>query len=439
MSDFNKDNISNYSWIPDKNAEHKIEIGGTQNVPIAPVAPVAAKSKKSGRVAFAALVVALCIVFSGLSAFGGTYLANKMMPPADTSAPEYEGDVSDDASEAGKVTQPGSVTINKVESGGSLGTEGELSLVSAIASKVGSSVVEISTETVVGGSRFSQYVTSGAGSGVIIAKEGYIITNNHVIDGADNVMVRTNDGTEYKAEVIGSDSSSDIAVLKIDAGDKELTVATVGDSDSLIVGETVVAIGNPLGELGGSVTDGIISALDREIEIDGETMTLLQHNAAVNPGNSGGALFNARGELIGIVNAKSSGEDIEGIGFAIPVNDAISVMEQLVEYGYVRGRVYLGLNLIDIQDTYTAMYYRVNTFGVYVYESEFIEDLKQGDRISAVDGEEVTSYSDMKSILSKKNIGDEIIITVVRNGKVVDVKAVCREYVPDDSAVDFES
>lgn len=436
MSDFNKDNISNYSWIPDKNAEQKIEIGASTEM--VPVAPVSQKSKKGSRIAFAAIVVAICVVFSGLSAFAGTYIANRLSFPADVLDNEGDGTLNQDATEAGKTPSRDSVTINKVESDGTLPSKDDMSLVSAIVEKTGNAVVEITTETVVGGSRFSQYVTSGAGSGVIVAKEGYIITNYHVIDGADNVLVRTNDGTEYKAEIIGSDSSSDIAVLKIDAADKELTVVTVGDSDTLIVGETVIAIGNPLGELGGSVTDGIISALNREIEIDGQTMTLLQHNAAVNPGNSGGALFNARGELIGIVNAKSSGEDIEGIGFAIPVNEAIEVMKSLVEHGYVRGRVYLGLNLIDIQDTYTAMYYRVNTLGLYVMESEFIEDLKQGDRISAVDGEEVTSYSDMKSILSKKNVGDEIIITVVRNGKFVDVKAVCREYTPDENAVDFE-
>ncbi len=437
MSDLNKDNISNYSWVPDKSADHKIEIGVSDKKD-----SIETKRKKNNRIAFAVAVIALCVVFSGFAAFGGTYFANMYFAPQngnnatdDTTAPDNSVSVTPEDG----VDEPGTITVNKVESSGEARNPEDVSVVAAIAAKVGSSVVEISTEIAMGGNIFSQYITGGAGSGVIIAKEGYIITNNHVIEGADNITVRTNDGTEYKATLIGADSASDIAVLKIDAGDKELTTATIGDSDKLIVGEPVIAIGNPLGELGGSVTNGIISALDREIFVEGEKMTLLQHNAAVNPGNSGGALFNAKGELIGIVNAKSSGSDVEGIGFAIPVNEAYSVMEQLIEYGYVRGRVYLGLNLIDIQNTYDAMYYRVNSFGVYVYQSEFIEELKQGDRISAVDGEEVTSYSDMKAILAKKNIGDEIIITVVRGGKVLDIKAVCREYVPTSNAVDFES
>ena len=168
-------------------------------------------------------------------------------------------------------------------------------------------------------------------------------------------------------------------------------------------------------------------------------MTLLQHNAAVNPGNSGGALFNAKGELIGIVNAKSSGSDVEGIGFAIPVNEAYSVMEQLIEYGYVRGRVYLGLNVVDIQSAIDVWRIGGDSYGVYVYESEFIDDIKPYDRISAIDGEVIASYSDMKMILAKKNIGDEVVITVVRAGKMVEVKAVCREYVPSSNEVDFES
>lgn len=424
MSEFNRNDISNYSWVPDKNADHKIEIGGSA---------VSDKKARSGRLVFGIVVVALCVVLSGFAAFGASYLANVLADPSGTPA-----ETTSDASEVGGVTGSPSITVNKVESSEYPRNPEDVSTVASIVSKVGSSVVEISTETAVGGNIFSQYIRSGAGSGVIIAKEGYIITNNHVIDGADSIVVRTTDGTEYKAKLIGTDAAADVAVIKIDAADTTLNIATLGNSDELIVGEPVIAIGNPLGKLGGSVTNGIISALDREILVEGERMKLLQHNAAVNPGNSGGALFNAKGELIGIVNAKSTGEDVEGIGFAIPINDAYAVTEQLIEYGYVRGRVYLGLNYIDIQDAYDAMYYRVNAFGVYVLESEYIEDLKQGDRIAAIDGEEVSSYSDLKSLIAKKNVGDEIVITVVRKGKVIDVKAICREYVPSDNTVNFE-
>ena len=439
MSEFNNNNISNYSWVPDRNADHKIELGTYQTpAQTYPNNNANAGAKKKSHAGLIVVAVVLCILLSGAAAFGSAFLATRLFTfTFDTEAPDTVGeDVTDAPSEAAQTTpDTSSVTINRVEKSDKTRDPKEISLVASVAAKVKDSVVEITTSKVVSGSIYSQYIASGAGSGVIIAKEGYIITNNHVIEGADTITVRTTDGTEYAATIIGADSTTDIAVLKIDAGEKVLTTALLGDS--LIVGEPVVAIGNPLGQLGGSVTDGIISALDRVIVIDGEKMTLLQHNAAVNPGNSGGGLFNSDGDLIGIVNAKSSGEDVEGIGFAIPINNAFDVVKQLIEYGYVRGRAYLGLELIDIQTAFDAMYYRVNAYGVYVVASEFTEDIKQGDRITALDGEEVNSYSSLKSLLAKKNVGDEVTVTVVRGGKIVDVRVVCREYEPSDKAVDF--
>ena len=195
------------------------------------------------------------------------------------------------------------------------------------------SVVEIQTEMVTNGSFLQQYVQTGAGSGIIISQDGYIVTNNHVIEDATSITVRTSDGTSYSAQLVGTDSRTDIAVLKIDA--TGLQPVTFGNSDNLNVGDTAIAIGNPLGELGGTVTNGIISALDRTIVLDNEEMTLLQTNAAINPGNSGGGLFNSRGELIGMVVAKSSGEDIEGLGFAIPSNLVSQVAQELINNGYV--------------------------------------------------------------------------------------------------------
>lgn len=427
MSDFNRDDIGNYSWAPDKNAPDVIDLSGgiSYHKP--------EKKKKKG-VALVAIVVVACILLSAAAGFGGAYLANRFLPGQQ----ETQNPSSSSTSKNGGYEKPSSITVVKAEdTDDDEEGEGNVSIVSSVTSKVAASVVEITTETVVSGTRFTQYITSGAGSGVIIAKEGYIITNNHVIDGADSIMVRMNDGTEFKAKLIGGDDTADIAIIKIDAGDKELTTAVIGNSDKLIVGETVVAIGNPLGKLGGTVTDGIISALDREIEVDGEKMILLQHNAAINPGNSGGGLFNAKGELVGIVNAGV--QEVEGIGFAIPINDAYAAMSELLEYGYVRGRVYLGLSYIDILDAYNALYYGVNTFGVYVYASEFNTELKQGDRISAIDGKEVNSSSDIKAILASHKVGDVLKITVVRGGKVVDVMAECHEYVPDTKTVDFDS
>ncbi|MDF9823876.1 S1-C subfamily serine protease [Breznakia sp. PF5-3] len=201
--------------------------------------------------------------------------------------------------------------------------------VTKIAEKSSKSVVEIKTETMSRDRFFGNYVSEGAGSGVIISENGYIVTNYHVLSGASSVTVTLHDGKEYEAEYIGGDSENDIAVLKIKAND--LTPATIGNSDNLVVGEEVLAIGNPLGELGGTVTDGIISSTSREISVDGVTMELLQTSAAINPGNSGGGLFNMQGELIGIVNAKSSGSDIEGLGFAIPSNTAIEIAEKIVD------------------------------------------------------------------------------------------------------------
>ena len=187
---------------------------------------------------------------------------------------------------------------------------------------------------------------------------------------------------------------------------------SIGDSDELKVGQEVVAVGNPLGELGGTVTNGIISALSRDVNIEGTEMTLIQTNAAVNPGNSGGGLFNMYGELIGIVNAKSttssSGTSVEGIAFAIPVNTAVKVSTELVNYGYVRGKVMLGISYIDIDSQMEAMYYRVSDYGVYVVSSEYTDELKAGDRIVGIDDEQVTYSSDIKAILKEHEVGDVV-------------------------------
>lgn len=228
------------------------------------------------------------------------------------------------------------------------GANGELTRADIIAA-IKDSVVEIRTQAVVSQ---HQYIQKGAGSGVIVgnyksedgSEQGYyIITNAHVIEDAistnrSQITVILTSGTEYNASVVGSDSKSDIAVLKIKET-KELTCATFANEEyKLRVGDEVIAIGNPLGQLGGTVTNGYISALDREILVDGNKMNLLQTDAPINPGNSGGGLFNLRGELVGIINAKSTGTDIEGIGFAIPSNDALKVYSDMVNYGYVTGR-----------------------------------------------------------------------------------------------------
>lgn len=210
-------------------------------------------------------------------------------------------------------------------------------------------VVAVSTSAIVT-SMGQQYIQSGAGSGVVMGVDsaddtvGYIVTNNHVIDGASDVTVTFSNDKTYSAKIVGADALKDIAVLKVDS-DETLTLAVWGDSDNLRVGESTVAVGNPLGTLGGTVTSGIVSALGRDIALNDYQMTLIQTDTAINPGNSGGALFNMNGQVIGIVNAKQSSVSVEGICFAIPSNDAKAVFCDIIEHGKVTGRPDLGITL----------------------------------------------------------------------------------------------
>lgn len=291
------------------------------------------------------------------------------------------------------------------------------STVEQVVEKTADSVVEINTETVTA-QMMGQYVSEGAGSGVIISEDGYIVTNNHVIEGAEKITVRLKNGNTYDAQLIGRDEETDIAIIKIEATE-DLTVATLGDSSSLKVGETAIAIGNPLGQLGGTVTTGIISALDREITLNGEQMNLLQTNAAINPGNSGGGLFDSEGNLIGIVVAKSSGSDVEGLGFAIPIDDVKTVINELIDYGYVVGRTELGVTLVDIDTQQSAMMYRVNQLGTYILqvnEGSAAEKagLQVGDRVISFGDTQVTSSSDISNALDSYQAGDQVKMTVQR-------------------------
>lgn len=360
-----------------------------------------------------AIALAVTMVFSCGLGFGGGYFANKV-----------------------NTSTSGSLNITKTSNSGTTTTASSTSTAnstSEIVKKTADSVVEISTESVVTGSFAQQYVQQGAGSGVIISQDGYILTNNHVINGANSVKVRLRDGTEYDATIIGSDSDNDIALLKVSA--TGLSPATFGDSNSLAVGDYVVAIGNPLGELGGTVTDGIISALARKVTIEDTQMTLLQTNAQVNPGNSGGGLFNANGELVGIVNAKQSATEVEGIAFAIPINNVLDILSDLKEYGYVTGKVDLGIDFTDITSDETAFYYGVNQTGCYVLSVDSGSNAEKagvtrGDLVTKVNDTDVSSSSDITAALEKAEVGDTVTFTVSRRGTSKTISFVLEEYIP---------
>lgn len=327
------------------------------------------------------------------------------------------------------VTNQGDVYSDIIKTFAASNESGEFAI-KDIAKLTENSVVEITTESVIRGNMLGQYVYEGAGSGVVVASDGYIVTNNHVIESASKIMIKLKNGDVHEATVVGKSSESDIAVLKIDATDLQPVV--IGDSSKLVVGDTAVVVGNPLGS-GATVTNGIISALDREIDLGDSVMNLLQTNAAVNPGNSGGGLFNGKGELVGIVVAKSAGEDIEGIGFAIPINDIKDTISEIKTYGYIRGRVQLGVNLLEIDNAWDAMMYRLDSLGVYVKSVEEDSDaekagIKAGDKITSINGKDVDVADDVKKELTSKNPGDKIVLGIYRNGREYNINIVLSEY-----------
>ncbi|MBQ7037307.1 MAG: trypsin-like peptidase domain-containing protein [Clostridia bacterium] len=273
----------------------------------------------------------------------------------------------------------------------------------------------------------------GSGSGIIISTNGYIVTNNHVIEGAKSIKVILNNGKEYDATVVGADSRTDIAVIKVDATD--LPTATIGNSDILEAGERCVAIGNPLGqELAGSLTQGIISALNRTLTVDNVTYTLIQTDAAINPGNSGGALVNAYGEVIGINTVKIGSSEIEGLGFAIPTRNAMPIIEDLMNFGYVKGRPQIGVTLIYVTEQ-EARYYNIPCEGLFVSDvsagsGAATAGIKKGDVILKCNGEEVKSADEINAVRDKFKAGDTITLTVNRDGSVMDIKVVLTEEKP---------
>lgn len=287
----------------------------------------------------------------------------------------------------------------------------------------------------------STSTATATGTGVVITENGYIVTNAHVIYDseyggglADSISVLLNDDTTYDAEVIGYDTDCDLAVLKIDA--EGLTAAEFGDSDSLRLGQSVIAIGNPLGfELMDTVTSGIVSGLDRDITINDKAMTLIQTDAAINSGNSGGPLINKYGQVVGINSSKMSssygdGASIEGIGFAIPSNEVSRIVDDIMQYGFVTGKPQLGISCQDVTDTIAQMYNMpVGVYVTAVSEGSAAEKagIKSGDIITGIEGKDVKTGEELTAEKNKFSAGDEVEITFVRDGEEQTVKVTLDE------------
>ena len=285
-------------------------------------------------------------------------------------------------------------------------------------------------------SRGGGYVQSkmSSGSGIIIRHDGYVVTNNHVIDGASEITVTTIAGQNFAAKVVGRDSRTDIAVLKAD-NDTALPFAELGDSSTLRVGEMALAIGNPLREeLAGTLTVGYISAINRSMVIDGKQMTMLQTDAAINPGNSGGALLNMKGQVIGINTAKSTGYDVEGLGFAIPINEAKPVIESIMQNGYVTGRPLVGIG----GQTVTKAIAKANDLpiGVYVrtvtaFGAAERAGIQVGDVITEFDGQKIETIDDINEIRDQHKVGDTIKVKLSRSGKTIETDLTLLEEKPE--------
>ena len=372
----------------------------------------------TGLKVFAAVMTVVFLVTA--AAFAGFILYSRSRNGGDAA---LDNDISSSSSESRR-DGPQLSLENRPAADEEEYTDGVLST-EEIAAKVRPSVVGIQTYR----TEYPMQVY-GTGSGIIMSEDGYIVTNAHVVSGATGgILVILDNNEEYEAEVVGIDEKTDVAVIKIDASN--LTAAEFGNSDELVVGERIVAIGNPTGmNLAGSVTQGIVSGLKRLISVTNEEtnetieMEAIQVDAAINPGNSGGALINKYGQVVGINSSKMSSTQIEGIGFAIPISTAKPIVDDLIAYGYVRGRVLLGITYYPVSDAVGAM--SGYTPGLWVQSvredmDAYAKGLRAGDIITQIDGQDVRDSATVKGILSAKKPGDSVELTVVQqsiSGKI---------------------
>ncbi|MDR1736275.1 MAG: trypsin-like peptidase domain-containing protein [Oscillospiraceae bacterium] len=374
------------------------------------------QKKRVSKAGIAALLVAAFILCGTGGGVGGYFLATHL-----------NQSYSDRTDPGGQVTPHSTASPTAVPNENTPGSTPAQPMVQSgnrtaltlpeIYDKCNPAVVAISTEMARNNAFGYQSTYASAGSGFITSSDGTVITNHHVIEGADTINVLMPDGKSYKATVVGSDASVDIAVLKIEASG--LPFLTFGDSDEMRVGDTVAAIGNPLGEFANSQTSGTISALSREVNIEGTPLTVLQTDAAVSPGNSGGPLINVYGEVIGIVSAKSVDTGVEGIGFAIPSNSAAVSIASLAQYGYIKGRASLGVTVNLEYSAYASRYRQPE--GVYVESvspgsAADKAGLQEGDIIFGIGDTEVTDFSALQSALLGFKPGEKSTIRFYREG-----------------------
>ena len=372
----------------------------------------AGKKKNKGLKVFAGIMCAiLCVGVVSLAGYGTYALVSNQQ---DQQSAESTTEGTDEQSQSSTTLVLNDKPSTSNSSASVDLSEGELTITER-AEKVLPSTVGIvsyiqNQQSIFGGEQ-------SQGSGIIISADGYIVTNEHVISGATSIKVVLQDDSEYNATLVGSDERTDLAVLKIDA--TGLTPAEFGNSDQMQIGEQVIAIGNPGGlELAGTVTVGYVSAVNRSITTtNGNTVNCIQTDAAINPGNSGGALVNTYGQVIGINSQKIAATDYEGIGFAISINEAQPIINDLIQYGYVRGRVVMGITMQMIDQTYAAIYGYQPGIGVVSVEAGSPAEeagLVAGDIITAIDGQSITTQEELNSLLEQYSPGDTITLTVYR-------------------------
>ncbi|MBR6530041.1 MAG: trypsin-like peptidase domain-containing protein [Clostridia bacterium] len=397
----------------------------------APEAPK--KKKKSGRTALFVCLGALLFLFGIGAGYGANYLATNfdwstVFPWGSTITDEPQ-----DNDSKNEESRPANKEENKDLSGGTFapiyGTDNKTFSPAQIYDASVHGVVGISTEITTQNVFGQQSAYATSGTGFIFSKDGYILTNCHVVEGASSITVTLYGGAEYTATLVGADSQNDVAVLKIDAN-SELTALTMGKSEDMVVGEEILVIGNPLGELTYTLTRGIVSNLSRDIlvEDNATTIRMFQTDAAINNGNSGGPAINCHGNVIGIVSAKYASSSIEGLGFCIPIDDAMRIAKDLIEIGYVQGRPWLGVEGQAVSG-YAGQTYIAGVRIVALQEGGAAEKagVRRGDIITAVADVEVTTVNELKSALNAYLAGDQVELTIYRNRESILITVVLDE------------